>query len=745
MIGTEAFWTRAGLTLTLGLLGAGITASISEATASTSETASTRPAVWFEVVPFAADAEVARWRFGAEDAEEVWTWKGTEGQAVICNGMETGTTHCRSQYLRPGDVLHPVLAPGVVVTGKLVSEHEPVVGARVRLTLAELEARKPFLVPLAFAPDAAEPRREVRTDAEGRFELPQLGPGTYRLEIQAPGGRIDLLDAFTVPEPELLLGTAFEVEDQGAEERSVEEPASRTARLDLGEIDLARGLGVHFIVSNTGGEVLAGAQVAASQPVAGQRVEFSGATNTDGEARLTGFGPDQPLHVLCRAKGHVAERQAFESPPTDVHCYLDPLAKVRGRVQHDGEPVANAAVSFELPSRFSGASPNIVEIPVSADGRFEAENLNPSTYQLVVAAPGFRVEERTVTLAAGETKDLATIELSTASELWGRVQDAESGEPVAGAQLTSLRPPGAVQTVTDEAGEFRSAIESEQPIRVRVLASAYPPLSIELPPDPTVIKQPFVIDLEAGGWIDVLAFDDESGLPCAGCPIVHDMPGGGPGGLGRGSGTTDLDGRVRFGPLTVGRHHVILEQVRSEGSTVTVTSGGDVQLADVRAGETTQVIFGSPSRDIRVRIWPPPAGWQLSSQDGASVLAAPVDADNTFTVHHRGREVDLRLSRPGTSIYLGRIPADFQDASLDFELPTASLQGVLEGSAHEVRLVSAHNARRTAWTVTDASGAFEVPFLAAGVYHLEVDGEIVQTVSLTDGERLNLEALGVER
>lgn len=696
---------------------------------------------WFEVVPFAAEVDASFWRVKAGAAAGEQIWSGEEGPAVVCNGVldtrePAAAVHCRPRYLQPGDLLQPALTPGVAVTGQLLAEREPVVGAKIRVTLADLEARKPFLLPLHLAEDAAEPGRDVATDAEGRFLLPPLGAGMYRLEVQAPGGRIELLDAFSVPDSS--------VTEPALQDGQPESPPAQNPVLDLGEISLPLGLTLRFTVSSATGEALAGARVSALQSGGSRRLVFSGKANTEGEAVLRGLDPDLPTQALCRATGFAHERLNFETPPAEVHCFLDPLAGLLGRVAADDEPVSEALVSFELPSPFPGGLPEHLEVPVDEKGDFEILELQPATYTLVVAAPGYRVEQREVRLQSGEVRELETIELTPAAELWGEVRDARSGEPVPGAELFSTRPPGAVRTVSDESGEFLIAAESEQAIRLRVLADGYPPQSVELPTDPAQVEPPFVIELAKGGWIDVLAYREDTGEPCVGCSVVHDLAGGD--GLQeavRGSGALDSAGQVRFGPLPVGRHHVILEEVRSEGSTVTVTSGDNMELADVLSGETVHVVFGSPARNLQLQVWPAPVGWELKAEDGGSVRVVPLGGDNTFTLRYRGRAIDLRLTRPGTSVYLLRVPANYDRPDLEVDLPGSGLWGALPG-AREIRLVSTTDPSRTAWTVPAPDGSFEVPHLAPGSYQLLVDGNPLRVISLADGESVSLQDLGVE-
>src|SRR5206468_2418823 len=149
--------------------------------------------------------------------------------------------------------------------------------------------------PLALDRKAGALVRELRTDAAGRFATPELAPGEYRLEVNAPGGLILHGEPFALPAREALL-------PKGA-------PPGAEAVLDLGAIEVPAGVAVEISVRDAAGLPLAGAKVGGSQ---GDRPEttrfFEAETDTGGRAVVSGFDPARGASFACVKPGYVAFR-----------------------------------------------------------------------------------------------------------------------------------------------------------------------------------------------------------------------------------------------------------------------------------------------------------------------------------------------------------------------------------------------------------------------------------------------------
>jgi hypothetical protein len=126
------------------------------------------------------------------------------GTVVLCAGGDDGATACERVVLAAGTpsiaVAGPV--PGVRVTGRLLSSKSPLAGAWFGIIPDQLNLHRFFAVPLERKDGKLI--RTVTCDEKGRFAVPLLAPGDYRLDIHSPGGRIDLSEPFTVPPPEKL-------------------------------------------------------------------------------------------------------------------------------------------------------------------------------------------------------------------------------------------------------------------------------------------------------------------------------------------------------------------------------------------------------------------------------------------------------------------------------------------------------------------------------------------------------------
>lgn len=704
---------RGRLLLITGFAWAGIAvASVAGAQAATPEGG----LAWVEVTPLDGQG---RGRLLDATAGEALSLPSElqERPVMICSGGEGWGVHCLQVVVEDDRSLVPEPRQGVRVSGRVLVGREPAVGARVAVAPARLSARRPFLLPL-FRDRQGALRRHVMAGAEGRFEIPELAPGEYRLEISLPGGRVELTDAFAVPEPGVLRATLE------AEARD------RPLVFDRGEVALDAGLAVEFWVWAPDGTPLAGAVVGGLQQQEEGVLLFEGKTDGAGRAVLEGFVEGE-LRASCVTRGYRRYRRVFPQPPQRVDCWMEALATLRGRVVSDAEPVAGATVSLPAASRQARSD---------ADGRFLFQDLEAAVYRLTVAAPGFRAAELEAEVAAGEERELPAVSLVPAPEVVGRLVDAESREPVPGAELVSLQPPGAVEAHGDEEGRFRFAAEGLDGLTLRVSAPGYPAQVAQVPPGAGAEDEELVIPLEKGGRVRSFVWDEETDRPCGGCFVALLRPGDGwqpPFGL-----RTSAQGVATSGDLLPGLYHVTLEQVRSQGSVVQVESGDDTQVVAVRRGETAEVYFGPWGSPLRVRVWPPPPpGWRLRL-DGASTHATvDLAADGSALVRRRpGERLDLRLVGAGVSVHQGTLTADAGETTVELRLPSTLVVGRLTGAGGggaEVRLRSLDGSAQGAWAVT-AGGAFSVPFLPPGGYALEAEGRLLATVVLADGDELDL-------
>ncbi len=601
---------------------------------------------------------------------------------------------------------------------------EPAAGVQVSLAVAGLAARRPLLLPLGF--EDGKILRQLITDAAGRFSTPPLADSTYRLELAPPNSRIELLEPFVVPPPQ-------DLDSEGSPQDPPEN--STPPLLDLGDLEMTPGLAVEILMTDESGDPVAGAVASASQGPPTRVMMFQSRSDAEGRAILSGFASTGPVQVTCVKPGFSRLVTKFEDPPTWVECVLRPLAQLTGEVLSDGEGLAGVTVS--LPGRDRQAT-------TDSEGRFRMGELDAGSYRLEVAAPGFQVVERSGTVAPGEQR-AEVVELEPAPGRWGLVVDAATGEPVAGASLVSIAPPGAVACSSDRDGELFFAAASNRRLILEVTANGYPSRRVELKPEDGTGDEPWLVELETGGRIAAMVWSSAADGPCAGCDlfILKELAAGEPPPPSM-SLRTGVDGMATSEDLPAGRYKVYLEEVSSLGSSVHVRSGHNIKPAEVRAGKVTEVVFGEPRETVEIRFRPSPApGWRLRCAGRESEDVYDPRADGSFEVRRRpGETLALRLASEGVSVSQGHLAADAGDL-VHLELPRTSVAGRLTVATEGETLPDLHvrplvDSGSGAWVRPAPGGQFEVSYLPAGFYRITFGEGQLATFNLAEGAALDL-------
>ena len=685
--------------------------------ASASSAAGSGGAEWMEILPYSSwESKVVV--LSTDGPAEAGT--SEQGAALVCIGGKDVAITCEERFLRLGEPIElPQPEPGTAVSGRVLVNGEAASGVRVALVPAGLTARRPLRLPLGLEDGKIE--RELVTDARGRFLTPPLAASTYRLELIPPGGRVELLEPFFVPRPEDLLS-----EDRQA-------PPSLPL-LELGDLEVTPGLAVEISVIDDSGAPVGGAVVAASQTKQPGRVAmmFNARTDVEGYAILRGFEPG-PVRTTCAKQGFSRLEQKFDFPPTWVECVLQPLARLTGEVLSDAEGLADVTVSLAGRDRWARTDSSV---------RFQLPELDAGAYHLVVAAPGFQVVERSDTLAPGELR-AEIIELEPAPPRWGRVVDAATGEPVAGARVVSVAPRGAVACSSNSEGELFFAAASNRQMMLEVSARGYPSRRVELGPEDGTGDEPWVVELETGGWISVTVWSAAADGPCVGCDVViQKVAAAGVPPLPTVGVRTGEAGLATSEDLPPGHYRIILEEVWSLGSSVHVRSGDNLKLADVRPGAVTEVVFGEPRQTVEIRFRPPPtAGWRLTCAGTAGEETYDAQADGSFKVRrHPGEALALRLVGNGVSVSQGVLAAETGDL-VQIDLPRTSVAGRLTEdmpalSGLKFRPLTQNGSG--AWVMPAPGGRFEVSFLPAGGYRIMLGDQELAELNLVAGEALDL-------
>lgn len=701
--------------------------------------------MWLEITPLEDESPAAVYRLRGT-TEQMPVPGLRAGAVMVCIGLEARAVHCQERYLEPGTPVSATWAPGVAVVGRYQRDDQPLAAARVAVVPAGLSSRRPYLMPLGLAGGSSRGLvRAVWTDDEGHFRLPELAPGTYRLETEMPDGR-------------LHSGAPFEL------------PAATAGRtvVDLGTIAVRSGLALAVRVVDDRGEPVPGAEVVARQG-ARARDLLSARARADGEglARLGGFEVEQGVRVDCQAEDHVSARIALALVPVVATCVLVRQARLAGAViGPDGAAPAGVFAALlavpETPAaalaQAAGKRPQALaptpamvvqrQTMVASGGAFALRAIDPGTYRLRLVAPGFAAEQRVLEILPGERLDLGVIALGAASALDGVVVDAEDGSPLSGVTVGWLEPEGGGTDLTDDEGRFAiTDLGTLSAGGARVLEARHPDHVVarfHLPPAAErAADEPLRIALRRGGSILVVVWDAASGRACRGCAVRID-----PGALalrtdGRGEALSEL--------LVPGRYRVALSRMVHLGSTVVEEPEAEVRWVHVYAEGIAPVWFGERTQAVRVRFRPQPeAHWLLVARSRRRAQRVFADADGAFTLEQE-RDEGLGLYLLGwdaeaeatVEVRQARLaPADHA-REVVLGLPSGRLLGQVTSEGRPVagvriRLRGLHDGQRVALAATDAGGRFRVPHLPAGVYALEVGQRPLRFVRISPGERVDI-------
>ncbi|MCP4655223.1 MAG: hypothetical protein GY856_07370 [bacterium] len=665
--------------------------------------------------------------------DELWLEPALpEGLTMLCRGGRPYGVACEQVYLSATDPfgaqpIEVLFVPGLAVTGTYLLEGMEVEGARVAVVPAGLGIARAFTVPLEV--NGHHPGREVLTDEDGRFTLPELAAGEYFLETVLPWGRVHRSDPFLLPDPESY-------------RRELGESVDKSLTWDVGEIDVADGLAVEFRVRDFAGRPIVGAQVGGTQGrIPRDVVSFEGVTDRIGEARLSGFSVEQPVLLVCKAPGYQTFRRQYELVPVVVDCILERWAVVLGQVLNPGsEPVVGATISVR-PLEEANRPPILTR--TDATGRFVVDELPAGEYELTAAAPDFEAETRSFSVVPAERRELASIFLLFGQGLDGLVRDGESEAPLAGVEIRAVSPPGAVVATSDEDGEFRLAVASTQPLVLRFSTVDYASREVTVEPEEIDSGEPLVVDLVRAGWILAVVEDGDSGLPCQGCRVVIRPTGE--------ELVTDGLGEALSGPLAEGYYRVSQARITHLGSTIIEQPEAEYRHVRVRRSWVSTARLGRKGRPLRVVFEPLPEGlWMLSARTPLRSEKHYPEADGSYLVHPRdGESLELYLHHydpvlaAEVEIRQQTLAPNPDASEVVVKLPRTVIRGRAVGgdgavAGERVRLRALTDGSVFAVVRTDPEGFFQIPHVSAGVYSVVIGEKGVQFLSVTDGETVDL-------
>lgn len=345
--------------------------------------------------------------------------------------LEIGPLEPREQQSE----IEVVLTPGRVAYGWVVDEGEsPVAGATVQLH------RPPSSSTMSYRRRSVEDEEAVPstlTDAEGRYELQDLGVGLYNLVVRAAG-----LAPASIP--------GLEIPDGPPE-------------MDFGTVVLVEGATLEGQVTDADGDPVANAEVSVREEqqmmIMAVASERAVQTNATGQFVVDGLRPEQPVSISVKKEGYGTYGLNLIRPPLEEPLAIELLRSVRftGRVvNEEGLAVEGARVMVGPDYRQgrSVASFRRGSARTEQDGRFAIEGVSPGIVQVIVAGEGYqRLEQNGIEVDANTNMDLV---LKRGALVEGTVTYAD-GEPVGGANVSINQDTSSVWagSQTDFEGRYR--------------------------------------------------------------------------------------------------------------------------------------------------------------------------------------------------------------------------------------------------------------------------------------------------
>jgi protocatechuate 3,4-dioxygenase beta subunit len=463
------------------------------------------------------------------------------------------------------------LSRGGTISGQVLESRSgsPVLDATVRVELSGGELGMPRMM--------GEAGNEAMTDAEGRYEVMGLAPGTWSVTASHP----DWSEA-TV---------SVELED-----------APATADLRLGR-----------------GGAIGGVVLAAGRPVAGAEVGLAEAgeagfrgfgggrgslTGEDGRFRFERLTPGRyTLSATLRSQSSApVETVVAGEGAQEVALTLSEGAAVHGTVSGLPEnQLAGVSVTASGPDGYFAASRS------GADGTFELTGVPEGVASIRATAGDFATSTRTanasVTIGPGQTEAFAEIVFETGYQV--EVHLSRSGQPVADGFVTARPEFGGGRTAsgrTDEMGfcrldglqdgtyDFIANVQGGAPVQETVAISGDTTVDIEIPPARIAGA---VVDAGTGQPLADVSVRVEEGS--AGFRFFNTT-------------SSDSTGRFALEDLEPRGYLLTFQKPAYETETREVTAAEDTDLrVEMRRGEglglvALDALFGTPLRGLMVRV-----------------------------------------------------------------------------------------------------------------------------------------------
>jgi len=297
------------------------------------------------------------------------------------------------------------------------------------------------------------------------------------------------------------------------------------------ELQMVRGAVLEGMVTELDGTPIEGARLIAIDTSDGLR-KVNRSSDLTGHFHFDELGR-YPVDLIVEKKGF-ADIRLFEVAVdvAPITVQMEALGGVRGTViDESGVPLRAYSVS----PRIIEGDREVTRVPArtfqSDDGSFSYDGLQPGLYNVIIGAPGFAQEIiENVTVRSNQWAELPTVILGQGGRVLGRVIDAQTNQPVAGAKVTvvggnrnflnsSLRGSGKGrrdQILTGADGFFEFIELSVPSVQLKIEHRAYITISVN---DVTSGTADLVIAIGAGGIIEGRILDLE-GNSLAGTQVL---------------------------------------------------------------------------------------------------------------------------------------------------------------------------------------------------------------------------------
>lgn len=471
------------------------------------------------------------------------------------------------------------LERGVVLAGRVVNAlGDPVAEASLRRTTPDDEGvfNRNFMF--------GGSNGEITTDAEGRFELPNEGPGPFVL----------LVDHEDYPRARLEGNAPYAgYEDNGLVVRF---PAAATIEGRI--IDMPSGRGgvvVHAVPSESAGGADSLGPMAVFMSMAGMEGGEQAKVAADGSFEVKGLEPNRAYELMAMIEGGVlqrvrcSDRVRAEGGARAVELAWDAGASISFQVvdADTKKPITSATVRYRWDDEsFQGFQIGATKRDFMSSHVELSElrpNPAPGKLSMLISSDSYlelRMDE--VEIAEDAAVDLGVVELTRAPMVRVHVVDASTGKGLRRGRV-SLTPdlevdnvreaifggltPKTTKARTEKDGWCELAACASETATLTVACSGFATYVREKVPMPTRGELELSVRLSGGGELEVTILDT-AGLPVGGATLKYEGPD-----ESRGSATASSKGNIKLKDLPAGDYKLRAE--RPQGAMNFRFGGGD--------------------------------------------------------------------------------------------------------------------------------------------------------------------------